>query len=65
MGLMARVRVPASVGLRANRRTPARPKSSQQEQDDRLPPDRRLDPENSLNTLDPAYFEPPPSVDRQ
>ena len=103
MGLMARVRVPASVGLRAlNRRTPARPKSSQQEQDDRmddqqddreardlearrqddreandlldaldrqvdrrLPPVRRLEPENSLNTLDPAYFEPPPSVDRQ
>ena len=100
MGLMARVRVPASVGLRAlNRRTPARPKSSQQEQDDlqqdnrlddrmddrqqddreandlldaldrqgdrRLPPIRRLEPENSLNTLDPAYFEPPPSVDRQ
>ena len=106
---MARVRVPASVGLRAlNRRTPARPKSSQQEQDDlqqdnrlddqqddhlqidrrldrqqddreardlldaldrqgdrRLPPVRRLDPKNSLNTLDPAYFEPPPSVDRQ
>ena len=113
MGLMARVRVPASVGLRAlNRRTPARPKSSQQELDDlqqdnrlddqqdddqqddreardlearhqddreandlldaldrqgdrRLPPVRRLEPENSLNTLDPAYFEPPPSVDRQ
>ena len=109
MGLMARVRVPASVGLRAlNRRTPARPKSSQQEQDDlqqdnrmddrqqddreardlearrqddreandlldaldrqgdrRLPPVRRLEPENSLNTLDPTYFEPPPSVDRQ
>ena len=107
MGLMARVRVPASVGLRAlNRRTPARPKSSQQEQDNRLddrmddlqddreardlearrqddreandlldaldrqgdrrlPPVRRLEPENSLNTLDPAYFEPPPSVDRQ
>ena len=43
MGLMARVRVPASVGLRAlNRRTPARPKSSQQEQDD-LQQDNRLD----------------------
>ena len=30
--------------------------------DRRLPPVRRLDPENRLNTLDPAYFEPPPAI---
>ena len=67
---MVRVRVPASVGLRALNRTPARPKGSQQDdrqQDDRQddrPAGRRKEPD-TLNTLDPAYFNPPPPVDRQ
>ena len=68
---MVRVRVTASVGLRALNRTPARPKGSQQ--DDRQQDDRRLDDRpagrrkepDTLNTLDPAYFNPPPPVDRQ
>ena len=63
---MVRVRVPASVGLRALNRTPARPKGSQQDDrrlDDR-PAGRRKEPD-TLNTLDPAYFNPPPPVDRQ
>ena len=67
---MVRVRVPASVGLRALNRTPARPKGFQQDdrQDDRRqddrPAGRRKEPD-TLNTLDPAYFNPPPPVDRQ